>query len=312
MNNTVLKVLAGLLALGSLIVAVLAIKLSQQPKGTTPPTQSASAPTSTELVVIAARQIKAGQAIGAADLQVKGVVSASPQAIRQTRDLLGKTPNSDIPAGTILTLDRFISDGLASQLRVGERGVAVHIDDVLGVGGYLKPGDHVDVLYFLAATKESADTSLAQVTIHNARILTVGDMSQMDIDKARQAAAGSPDALEKNAEATAKEAKERRASQRSTVLAVSEADATRLMLASSTGQLRLALRPQASLQVDPLSIYPANQRTQPSVQTYRIGLADLVQQKAANKGATKPSSGIIIQEGSKERRLTQNDNNTQP
>jgi pilus assembly protein CpaB len=310
MNNKVLQVIAGLLALGSVIVAFLGYRLSQEPKTVSVSTLKAPATAPTEVVVVAARGIRSGHALSPADLATKGVAVSPIGSFKQTQELIGKVSNVDIPAGTVLTSDRFANDSMASQLRIGERAVAVHIDEVVGVGGYIRPGDHVDVLFYMAASRESGDKTLAQVTIHDARLLSVGDISQMD--KQEDVSTADKDKNKQDASSSvSKEIKERRQNQRSAVLAIQESEATKLMLAASTGQVRLALRPQAVVQPDPLSIYSKGQRQSASLQTRRVSLSELVQQKPTGTGGIDTDSGIIIQEGSKERRLTQNELRTQ-
>ena len=85
------------------------------------------------------------------------------------------------------------------------------------------------------------------------------------------------------------------------MLAVRESDASALMLAANTGLLRLALRPK-------------HEGTEPQDAaagrlTTRVSDLSPVRAKPA---ATDVGSPIIIQEGSKERRLTRNDAPAQP
>jgi pilus assembly protein CpaB len=308
MNNTVLKIIAGLLALGAVVVAIVGVRLSQQaPAAPKPVAQAASVPT--EAVVVAARAIKAGQALGPADIVIKGVANPPAQAFKEAQELPGRVAAMDITAGTPLEPRQFATDTLASHLRPGERAVAVFVDEVVGIGGFGKPGDHVDVLSFVGAKKETNENSYAQIVVQDARVMSFGDTTQMDAERERDTAPLTQEAMAESGAKNLKEMKDRKLSLHSAVLAVAEADVTRLMLAANAGVLRLALRPQIAVQPDPLGMYPASLKgASASVPRQTIALHELA--PAERKPPVPPQpvmDNIIIQEGSKERRLTKND-----
>lgn len=318
MNNTVLKILAAVLALGAVVVAILGVRLSQQPKPVTSVQDAAPTTIPTEAVVVAARLIKAGKALGPADVVIKGLPSPPPQAFRQTQDLLGKVPMADIQPGTTLQPAQFATDTLANLLRPGERAIAVMVDEVVGLGGFAKPGDHVDVLAYVPVNRESNTLAFSQIVVQNARVLTFGDTTQMDVDHDKSAESLSQEAKEKSGAKNAQEMKERRMGLRSAVLALPEAETTRLMLAASSGTLRLALRPQATVQADPLGMYPAGTRITAVTSRQTVITPDLAPSTviraplSSDAASVDTSSGIVIQEGSKERRLAKNGTSTQP
>jgi len=302
MNNTVLKVIAGLLLIGSLIVAYIGIQLSRQPAAPVPtavsPARSAPA-VPKESVVVAARHIQAGHRITAADLGSRALEQPAPQALRVARDAIGKVALSDIPAGTPLSFQQFAIESLASLLGESERAIAVQVDEVAGVGGYAQPGDRVDVLLFLSGGRQSDERQdSAQVVIQNARLLTLGEANQMDKYREQleqgQEPSAAPDGM-------AQVVRKQRQNLRSAVLAIDRQDVTRLMLASTRGQLRLALRPSESL-----AIRTAPPSLQPSglADHQFITLSDF--ERGSTPVRTKPSTAsraIIIQEGSQERPL---------
>lgn len=63
--------------------------------------------------------------------------------------------------------------GLAALLPPGMRAVAVRVDDVVGVAGFLHPGDSVDVIATLRADGGTGVTS-SRVILQNIRVLAVG------------------------------------------------------------------------------------------------------------------------------------------
>lgn len=313
MNNTVLKIIAGVLLAGAIVVAILGVRLSQQPPAPAPaPVASASAPVPQESVAVAARLIKAGQPITAKDVALKSMASPPALAYRQTQELIGKTATIDIPSGNTLTPSLFVVDSIASALRSGERAIAVQVDEVTGVGGFARPGDHVDVLWYLPANRETNDSSSSQVAIQNARLLTLGDTTVMDIDHEQKSASSEQKALSESGVKGAQESRERKMNLRSAVLAVPEADVTRLMIAASNGQLRLALRPAALRIADntaPAS--PASTASAPALDKRIVTLSDFSPRPPPRKvPQAVEGEGVIIQEGSKERRLVRNEAST--
>ena len=308
MNNNVLKVIAGVLALGAVIVAFIGVRLSGKPEPV------AAAPVVVEQrqpVLVAARAVAVGQVLSAPDLEVQQLPTASAPAgaLQQPQQAIGQVSAQAIAKGAPILMSLVAPDSLAALLRPGERAVAVQVDEVVGVGGFARPGDHVDVLQFTGANRETGDTTFSQVVVHNARILTFGEASQIDTPAAAPtpAADATQDALKESGAQAAVQARERRLNLRSAVLALREVDATRLMLAANTGQLRLSLRPKG----DPDAGMTAGAADAAARLSTR--LADLSPVKPQPKASAAPAAEpVIIQEGSKERRLARNEPAPQP
>ncbi|OGA85170.1 MAG: Flp pilus assembly protein CpaB [Burkholderiales bacterium RIFCSPHIGHO2_01_FULL_63_240] len=301
MNNNVLKILAGVLALGAVIVALIGIRLSGAPSAPAATAASAPAPAASARFVVAARDIQAGRMLESADVQLETAASAPQGSLGSTQQAIGQVSSRDITKGTPVLLDAIAPESLSALLQPGERAVAVQVDEVIGVGGFARPGDFVDVLQFMGATRENQDTSFAQVLVRRARILTFGDATQ--IDQAAPTAQGqaTQEAMRETGAQAALQARERRQSLRSAVLAVRESEASALMLAANTGLLRLALRPKHEGS-EPPDLASGRLTTR---------VSDLSPMRA-KPAATDAGSPIIIQEGSKERRLTRNDAPAQP
>jgi pilus assembly protein CpaB len=62
--------------------------------------------------------------------------------------------------------------GLATILEEGMRAVAVKVDDVIGVAGFIHPGDRVDVIVTMQPRQESPYVS--KVVLQNVKVLAVG------------------------------------------------------------------------------------------------------------------------------------------
>lgn len=241
MNNQLLKILAGLLALGAIGVAYLGLRLSQQPAApAAAPMAAASQPTFS--VLVAARALPAGQAIEAKDLVTITRPAVPDRALTSVQSVQGRVPTRDIAQGEAMQEGMFLAPRLANLIKAGERAVGVRIDEVVGLGGFAEPGDSVDVLVYIPSNRETNDITTASIAIRDARVLAFGDDTLLS-----PSADDKDSAAEQAKEATgAKElenARDRRLNLKSAVLAVPEQDAARLMLASSQGQIKLALRP---------------------------------------------------------------------
>jgi pilus assembly protein CpaB len=142
--------------------------------------------------------------------------------------------------------------GLPPTIPTGMRAISVKVNEVIGVAGFTVPGTRVDVL---AMVREN-NTSMSRIVVGNAQVLTSG--TKYDQEESRKD--GKPI--------------------RTTVvtLSVTPADAERIALAATDGQIVLALR-------NPLDGQP--------VQTTGIRLAELM------NGAAAPPRMVKVVQGHK-------------
>ena len=112
---------------------------------------AASAQSARSRLVIAARDVKPGTVLAAADLTTIPW-SGGPLALGTFGDVAsvtGKTAIESIPQGEPVVASRLASkDGASVGIPEGMRAVSVHISDSSGVVGLLKPGYKVDVQAF--------------------------------------------------------------------------------------------------------------------------------------------------------------------
>jgi pilus assembly protein CpaB len=102
---------------------------------------------------------------------------------------------------------------LSALVKPGMKAVTIRVNDVEGVGGFVLPGDHVDVVLTRQIDKGSATT---QVVLQNTRVLAVDQIAD---ERALKAAVA-----------------------KSVTLEVDTVDAQKLWLSSSVGSLSLLLR----------------------------------------------------------------------
>lgn len=256
MNSRLTLVLAGILLVGALMAGYWGMNMGRQPDAVPPVTELIPAtpalPDPNEVrervearieeeqrtpVVVLARPIKALTPIVAEDLSVERLRIAPPGSFSSIDELLNRTTWRDIPAGSVLNAASFEMGGpLARMIRPEERALAIAVDEVIGGGGHVMPGDFVDVLLYLRESEKNRDQT-AQVVIPALRVLSFGD--------ALGATNSGEPAVTRSAEE--EEARNRRRQAASTaVLAVPESLLTRFMLAAQmppqVGGLRLAVR----------------------------------------------------------------------
>lgn len=238
MNSTLLRVVAIFLALGAIATAAIGYRLStKQAAPIAPP------PPPTFPQVVAARDIPAGILLTMQDVRIEPLPQRDAQGYDNLSKVVGKLTLEPISAHTPVLSRHFPQLGKVAQaLKAGERGVAIKVTEVIGVGGFVTPGDYVDVLLYLRGNRETADVTSAQVILRDVRILAYGE----DTGETEEQPSALKQMADKNATGSkpekSKKVNEDGKSSRSAILAVQEKDASRLMLADQSGEIRLALR----------------------------------------------------------------------
>ncbi len=239
MNSRMTMALAAVLLLGALLAGYWGIVLSRAPQAVetvSPVAPRDTSPLATDAadklrtpVVVAARPLSPFVAVTAEDLRIEELRIAPPGSFSKVEDVIGRRPWRAVAAGSWLEPASFEAGGpLARMIRTDERAVAVAVDEVVGGGGHLRPGDYVDVLLFLRGEAGASQQS-AQVAVPALRLLSFGEDLGPDAEGRASQPAKEGEQVERRAPSTA-------------VLAVPEQWVTRLMLASQAGSLRLAVR----------------------------------------------------------------------
>lgn len=245
MNSRISMVLAGLLLIGALVAGYWGLVLSRPPAPAVAPspqpvisvekTVAVVEDQTRQPVVVLVHAVAPFVPLTAADVAVEKLRTVPAGSLTSVDQAIGRTPLRALGAGTWLNDESFTAGGpLARMIRADERALAVAVDEVIGAGGQLSPGDYVDVLLFLRQDNANAEQS-AQVVIPAIRLLSVGD--QLGLANDGTPAVPPPATAEERAQAA-----QRRTAARSVVLAVPEQLLSRLMLASQAGTLRLAVR----------------------------------------------------------------------
>lgn len=171
-------------------------------------------------VVVAALQIPFGEKIKASDLRM---MELPPHAIPEgsfndVDDVIDRVASQTIYAGEVVLKGRVPEhpggSALAATLDQGKRAVTVRVDDVLGVAGFLLPGNRVDVV---SSTRNGANRSVESETI-------ISDVKVLAVDQNASPERNGPVIV------------------RAVTLEVTPTQAERLVKASQEGRVQLTLR----------------------------------------------------------------------
>ncbi|SDF13319.1 Flp pilus assembly protein CpaB [Blastococcus fimeti] len=150
--------------IAAVLLAVTAVALALRPG----PPAGAAAPEAVP-VVIAARSLDAGRALGADDLALSNYPAATaPAGVVADPDLLiGRVLAGAVRPGEPLTDARMVGPGLTAQLPEGQVAAPVRLAD-LAVAALVRTGDRVDVLATAPGAAE------AELLASGVRVLAAG------------------------------------------------------------------------------------------------------------------------------------------
>ena len=139
-------------------------------------------------VVVAALEIPFAQKIEPAQLKTVQWPSATVPsgAFTEVAQVEGKIANGTIYPNEVVIESRVVErqggNSLAAMVSANMRAVTVRVNDVIGVGGFLLPGNRIDVI----ATRKGGDSNgrtLAQTILQNLRVLAVDQTAASEEDK---------------------------------------------------------------------------------------------------------------------------------
>jgi pilus assembly protein CpaB len=191
----------------------------------------------------------------------------------------GQIVGSRIFKGEAVLAEKLVSgkggSGLAALLPEGARAVSVKVDDVVGVAGFIHPGDSVDVIVTMRPSEGVGNSPyMSKIILENVKVLAVGK----DIDSGRNG--------DKVLQATV------------ATLQVDSEQAEKLALAASKGQLLLALRSGADDElVDTSGVTPPlllGAEAKPAPESARAqGSVHARRATARARGPSKPDKQVV-------------------
>lgn len=149
---------------------------------------AASRSVPTTRLVAAAKDIKIGAVLAATDLTTLQIVGTAPAgSILDPKNAIGRGAISTIYAGEPILDSRLApvgsGGGLAATIRQGMRAIAVKVDQVVGVAGFVLPGMRVDVVISgIPPDMKDNQNTQARTVLQNIEVLSAGTDIQKDAE----------------------------------------------------------------------------------------------------------------------------------
>jgi pilus assembly protein CpaB len=176
-------------------------------------------------IVVAAQDILPGTTLNDEALK-KGLIKTTPWpkssipagAFSSPQQVFGKVNRVKILANEPILDSRLAGEGagLTVRLETGKRALALRVDEIVGVSGFIVPDDRVDVILTTTPLGAAQDAKISKIVLQNMRVLSVAQSTEQKDGKPQLA--------------------------RSITLEVTPEEAEKLTLASQEGQIVLALR----------------------------------------------------------------------
>lgn len=179
----------GVLIFAFIVASVASLLLYRFLSSTRP--QTAKAAPATIKLAIAARNLEVGTILKEGDVRLDDWPGAAPDgAFTHVQDVVGRGVTTNMMAKEPILESRLASKGagggLASMIPEGMRAVAVRVNDVAGVAGFVTPGMRVDVLISGTPGNQSAQTAAmgmqAKTMLQNVEVLSAGQDYKKDAE----------------------------------------------------------------------------------------------------------------------------------
>lgn len=183
-----------LILLAVISVTIVAILTRSFLTGQQQPQQQVVELTETRILV-AKRDLPVGTLINPSDYELlawpqNGISDAYIVEGKEPDNLTGQVVRHPISQGEPMTLSSLVAPGergfLAAALQPGMRAATVQVSPTAGVGGFIFPGDRVDVILTHELPGEQKNkTQVAETVLQNVRILGIDQKSSVDDNVAR-------------------------------------------------------------------------------------------------------------------------------
>ncbi|MCW8109361.1 Flp pilus assembly protein CpaB [Alteromonas ponticola] len=149
---------------------------------------NASEPDKNKVAVVeAAQTIPVGSIISAKQIRTRQYPAdlAPENTFSDLQKVVGKVTKETLYSGDVIRAERVIAKGeggsLASLIGENKRALTIRVNDVVGVAGFLLPGDKVDILN----TFKKGETNLTEIVLANVKILAIDQTAQNNENRPR-------------------------------------------------------------------------------------------------------------------------------
>ena len=136
-------------------------------------------PVATQKLLVAAHTLEVGALLSDTDLRwIKSAGAPPAQSINDRQQAIGRGVIATIYEGEPISSARLAPKGagagLSAMIPIGKRAVALKIDQVVGVAGFVVPGMHVDVIIAGGNSDNSHNGILSRTVLQNIEVLSAG------------------------------------------------------------------------------------------------------------------------------------------
>ncbi len=219
-------------------------------------------------VVVAAKDLPEGTALEASHLKMAQVPEkfVQPYAVRSPGEILHRVTAAPIAEGEqILSNKVRASDAtltpkestLSGVMQKGKRAVTIAVDTITGVGGFVRPGDSVDILWTVQVPGAGAGSSKQE-----GEVVTMTLFQDVPVYAVGREAVGRAGSKPKGGS--------EEPAQYTVTLALSPQETSFLLFARDQGRIQLSLRPRADSGTQ-VAVTPANAATFNSFMEGQLG-----------------------------------------
>lgn len=149
--------------------------------------QNAKAAPAASHIVLAAKNLEVGTVLKEDDVQLADWPGSAPLgATTHVQDLVGRGVTTAIYAKEPIIESRLApkgaGGGLAAMIPPGMRAVAVRVNEVVGVAGFVVPGMRVDVLISGVVPNSGNQGTLTRTLLQNLEVLSAGQDFKKDAE----------------------------------------------------------------------------------------------------------------------------------
>lgn len=178
----------------------------------------------TRNAVVAAKEIMAGAKITSEDLATKSFpFNSLPTSYTTNPDkVIGRIAKGTINLDEVISADKLLEKdspgGITSLIEKDQRAITIRVNDVTGVGGFINPGDRVDLLSVVDIGKGEL---VSKAILQNVLVIAIGELL---LDPNSRTTVAAPKGINQ------------------VTLALNLNDSEKLNLAAAKGDIRLVLK----------------------------------------------------------------------
>lgn len=251
-------------------------------------------------VIVAARDLPAGAPIEQSDLAAAQIPETfvQPYAARAPQEVVGQVTLAPLAAGEQILTNKIhppnagpMGGTLSSVTPKGKRAVTIVVDTITGVGGFVRPGDAVDILWTI---KLPQDEQVVTMTLfQDVPVLAIGGDTVARQQQAPAKGGGQPQGSAEPSQFMA-------------TLALTPQETSFLLFAREQGRIQLSLRPRT--EEGQVVVVPANIN---SLMQSQLGAPSSGPQQQAAE-APKPPRQVEIYRGLKRDVIALQDDASRP